>query len=143
MSIRSSCALTLAVWLLVGAPRAHAQAPDIQAEYDACIEDYTAQSNSATAPLLDCLAVKYERWDEELNAVYQSLRRALDADGRAALLTAQRAWLAFRDAEFALLDAAHADLGAMGAVLAAERRAYLVEERWHHLAGLRDELVQD
>ncbi|MEM9998182.1 MAG: lysozyme inhibitor LprI family protein [Bacteroidota bacterium] len=116
---------------------------EIEVAYDQCVEEYTAQSGSSLAPLIDCRAEQYDRWDAALNEVYQSLRRALDDDARTALRDAQRAWLAFRDVEFELLDATWGDEGMIGAVLIAEHRVLLVQERWHHLTTMRDEVVQD
>lgn len=59
-----------------------------------------------------CAGKDYEKADKQLNAEYQKLRKALtardktaDADGKGAteaLVAAQRAWVAFRDANCAL-----------------------------------------
>ncbi|MEM8557362.1 MAG: lysozyme inhibitor LprI family protein [Bacteroidota bacterium] len=116
---------------------------EIEAAYDRCVEDYAEASDSSLAPLIDCRAEQYDRWDAALNEVYQSLRRALSNDAWTSLRDAQRAWLAFRDAEFELLDATWGDDGMIGAVLIAEHRVLLVQERWHHLTTMRDEVVQD
>jgi len=43
----------------------------------------------------------YQKADKELNRVYKKLTAMLDATGVAKLKKAQRAWLAFRDAEMA------------------------------------------
>ena len=41
-------------------------------------------------------------WDAMLNASYEALREAFDETQRTALLRAQRAWIAYRDANCAL-----------------------------------------
>lgn len=53
--------------------------------------------------LQDCQAAAYQAADARLNASYAQLLKLLDEEGRRKLRTAQKAWLAFRDAnaEFA------------------------------------------
>jgi uncharacterized protein YecT (DUF1311 family) len=46
-----------------------------------------------------CAGIAYEDADAALNAVYSEVRSRLDDEGREQLLTTQRAWIAFRDAE--------------------------------------------
>jgi uncharacterized protein YecT (DUF1311 family) len=43
-----------------------------------------------------------DRWDEEMNAVYQKLIERLPS--KSTLVEAQRTWLVFRDAEYLLID---------------------------------------
>ncbi|ANV25157.1 urease-associated protein [Rhizobium sp. S41] len=64
------------------------------------------------ADMTICAGKDYEKADKELNVAYQKLRKLLierdkaaDADGKGAtdaLVTAQRTWVAFRDANCAL-----------------------------------------
>ncbi len=64
------------------------------------------------ADMTICAGKDYEKADKQLNVEYQKLRKLLterdkaaDADGKGAadaLVTAQRAWVAFRDANCAL-----------------------------------------
>jgi uncharacterized protein YecT (DUF1311 family) len=56
----------------------------------------------------------FEKADARLNSVYKKLLAELDAEGQAKLKAAQRAWIAFRDAEAAF----QADLDARGGSLA-------------------------
>jgi len=48
-----------------------------------------------------CAAEQLRAADAEMNRAYARLRAAVDAEERAALLAAQRAWLRFRDAHCA------------------------------------------
>lgn len=59
-------------------------------------------------------AADYEKADRRLNAVYAKVQKQLDAEGRAKLRIAQRAWVEFRDAEAQL----HADTEARGGSMA-------------------------
>ena len=49
-----------------------------------------------------CAGKAYEAADAALNAAYAEVRSHLDADGREQLVAAQRAWIAWRDAECTL-----------------------------------------
>ncbi|HEY9071113.1 MAG TPA: lysozyme inhibitor LprI family protein [Candidatus Ozemobacteraceae bacterium] len=74
-------------------------------------------------------------WDAELNRCYRDLTARLDEAGRKRLRDAQRAWLAFRDAEFArLLDVFGRKEGTMFGPMLAAARMKLVRERAQELA---------
>ena len=66
---------------------------------------------ASQAALNECAGQAYRGSDAALNAAYREIRARLadDAAGRARLQTAQRTWLAFRDAECAFATAASAD----------------------------------
>ena len=49
--------------------------------------------------MLECGGAELERQDKTLNLVYAELMKHTDADSKDALRKAQRAWIAFRDAE--------------------------------------------
>ncbi|MBO6718360.1 MAG: DUF1311 domain-containing protein [Rhizobiaceae bacterium] len=57
------------------------EAPETQAEMNACA------------------GIAYEEADAALNATYAEVRARLDDAGREQLVSTQRAWIAFRDAE--------------------------------------------
>ncbi len=66
------------------------------AAYHAC----SAKAQSTLA-MTDCRAAEAGRWDKRLNAAYQADLKSFTAEDRAALQKAQRAWVAFRDANCA------------------------------------------
>ena len=51
------------------------------------------------ATLNACADASLKKADAELNALYRQITGRLDPEGRAHLVAAQRAWIAFRDAE--------------------------------------------
>ncbi|MEO1139559.1 MAG: lysozyme inhibitor LprI family protein [Pseudomonadota bacterium] len=63
---------------------------------------------SSTLGIVECVMAETQVWDSALNAQYKATRAHVDAVDTGqppvsnALLTAQRAWIAFRDAECAL-----------------------------------------
>jgi len=52
-----------------------------------------------TQGMVECLDAAYIAWDKELNAVYKQVIETLDPRSAELLKEAQRAWIAYRDAE--------------------------------------------
>lgn len=68
---------------------------------DAARQCQTAPGGDTTVGMMDCLMAERDVWDGFLNDEYRETREALaHVEGwQASLLAAQRAWIAFRDAE--------------------------------------------
>lgn len=108
---------------------------------DAWLEDCTARDESTTGQTA-CLAAAYEKWDAELNRVYQELTAVLPELSRPALKSAQVAWLRQRDEEFKLLDALYDPLdGSMYRVMKAADRVDIVRKRALALSSYLDVLA--
>jgi uncharacterized protein YecT (DUF1311 family) len=75
---------------------------------------------------------EFKKADAQLNATYQSLLRYLDPKETEALRIAQRAWLAFRDAD-AKLSGLEFDGGTLEPVVIMSAMASLTRERTKHL----------
>lgn len=77
-----------------------------------------------------CYAAAEKEWDGELNRAYRELQSAASPAEKARLLAAQKAWLAFRDAEFTLIDELYAGRsGSMFVPMHAYRRMDVVRAR--------------
>jgi len=61
--------------------------------YTACMD-----KASSTTSMVECIGAEHEAQDAKLNAAYKTLMGTLSADRRKQLRTAQRAWIAYRDA---------------------------------------------
>jgi uncharacterized protein YecT (DUF1311 family) len=72
---------------------------------DHCIDQHATPSEQAT-----CVEEALGQWDEVMNAVYQKLTELSPL--KSALVDAQRTWLAFRDAEYLLIDSIYEALPA-------------------------------
>ena len=59
-------------------------------------------NNECAESAVACMAHRYEAADQELNEVYAKCAVTLDAEGKKLLKTAERAWIAFRDANAAV-----------------------------------------
>ena len=68
-----------------------------------CIDQHPTPSEQAA-----CVEEALGSWDTAMNAAYQKLTERLPS--KSALLGAQRAWLAFRDAEYLLIDSIYETL---------------------------------
>ena len=66
--------------------------------YDKCLAASTGQS---TMGMIDCTGAELQVQDARLNATYRKTMASLNVRQKAKLQAAQRAWVAFRDAECA------------------------------------------
>ncbi len=126
-------ALVVAFALLLAAPAlAEEERHPLDVGLDHCMgEDPT------THGVLGCISRSHEAWDAELNRVWGELGEALPAETFTKLREAQRAWIGFRDAEWAALDAVYATMqGSMFQVMHANDRMELTRKRVLALQGL-------
>ncbi len=65
------------------------------AAYQRC----NSQTEGRTIPLRECDAAELARQDQSLNATYKALEARLEPEDKASLVKAERAWLAYRQAE--------------------------------------------
>ncbi len=72
---------------------------------------------------------QFEAADRELNRVYKAAETKLDAEGKAKLRAAQRAWIAFRDAEAARVADGEGRGGSIFPMIYAGTRKRLTDER--------------
>ncbi|WP_051690205.1 lysozyme inhibitor LprI family protein [Halomonas alkaliantarctica] len=56
------------------------------------------QQAISTLDMVTCISNEYEHQDQRLNDNYQQLRRQLGSERRDQLLTAQRAWITYKEA---------------------------------------------
>jgi len=114
-------------------------AADIDQTLTRCLADPEKQSTGGQD---ECIVDATHAWDARLNANYQSLRDALPETARPALLAAQRAWLASRDADLKLIAAVYATVhGTMYAPANANDVMLLTQRRAQTLARYRDEVA--
>jgi uncharacterized protein YecT (DUF1311 family) len=85
---------TLVVGLFVTLSTAFAAEKELSAEYSACLD----KAGGVTFDMIECIAAETGRQDATLNNNYRILMSKLSSDQKKALLEAERAWIAFRDA---------------------------------------------
>ena len=86
--------------------------------------------NADQATMNACAAQSFEKSDKELNGLYKQIetRLADEADAKRLLVAAQRAWIAFRDAECKFSSSAVAQ-GSAYPMVAAQCRDKLTKDR--------------
>ena len=82
-------------------------------------------------------AADFAKADRKLNAAYQKLKADQDESGQALLKAAQRAWLAYRDAE-AALEAAPSKGGSIYPLVVSSAKTRLTEARTKELQAILD-----
>ena len=147
----------------VVAPSAEAQDPVVDdAAVEACFEGaavgvteppclgaaagacQTRPGGASTIGIVECIVAETAAWDAILNREYRATREALTGTGAAgidvgsALLDAQRAWIAFRDAECALSYARWQD-GTLRSVVGANCVLVMTAVRALELRDMRGE----
>ncbi len=106
--------------------------------------DLAMEEDPSTAGMMRAIAEAGEAWDQLLNKHYQSLRKILGEAESEKLKKAQRGWIAFRDAEYELLETIYGKMeGTMYRPMHALERMELVKKRaltlgqWVELLSLR------
>lgn len=93
--------------------------------------------NYSTAGMVDAIDTALTQWDKKLNASYKGLQAKLPANEWKELVTAQRAWVAFRDAQIKAMDATFERMkGTMWIPIRAEMVMNLTRERAKFLANM-------
>ena len=105
--------------------------------FQQCLDSPGGQS---TMGMVQCIGEELKVQDKALNAAYRDLVGDMNARQKANLLKAQRAWIAFRDAECDL-DASVALGGSMHGMLVSDCRAAMTDERVKALKALRTSLA--
>ncbi len=129
-SLLTSTAVVLAVLTAAPALAQPETAVDRQLtqEYGRCL-----QRDSSTPGMRQCASQEFTRQDRLLNAQYRQVMGALNPRQQGRLRTAQRAWIAYRDARCASL--ADEEWGSLSSVSASDCMVTMTAER---LLDLRD-----
>ena len=94
-----SAFLVTSVAVALSAAPAHAQRSEpIDEALKVCL---ATDEGATTAGMLDCYGKAASAWDKRLTAAYAKLMKTLDPVSKASLLTAERAWVAFREKDTA------------------------------------------
>jgi uncharacterized protein YecT (DUF1311 family) len=92
----------VAVLIFAGVADAQASLKTIQSRYTPGYHRCMSSPDGAsTVGMIDCIDAEIKIHDRRLNAAYAKAQRELTPDERKTLQAAQRAWVAFRDADCA------------------------------------------
>ena len=128
------CAVAVAL-AAVGAPALAAPPKDpVEARYtpgyQRCLD---APEGQSTYGMIECAGAELKIQDARLNAAYRKAMTGLNPRQKAKLLAAQRAWIAFRDAECASFE--DEDWGTLSRINAADCVLTLTVKRTIDLEG--------
>lgn len=87
---------------------------------DRCSQQPTTQA------IVECRVAETKEWDRRLNAAYQALEERADPAQRKPLLTAERAWMRYRDANCRFYAAGE---GTISRLLAADCLRSMTQDR--------------
>lgn len=111
MKIATTLLLSAAMAATAGAAPAQDKPAQTPA-FDACMD----RAGGVTVEMRACISEEHGRQDAVLNTNYRALMRLLPPERQAALRAAQRAWIAFREAECAYTASADME-GTLGPVI--------------------------
>lgn len=110
------------------------------------------QENTDNRGLISCLKQASNSWDEELNKTYKEIMTGLKLDGtpeaQKVMRDSERAWLNYRDKEFALIDKFRLNEpseqnGNEAPVQGLEKKVDIVKQRVLELRDLQEQLAGD
>lgn len=108
----------------------------IDKAYESC-----KQEHNTTAGMANCAFDAYKSWNNELNKYYNRVLKLLRKQGDiSSFKNAQKAWVAFRDAEFTAYNNMFNKQGDRWTVIRAENRIALVRARALQLHSYYDSL---
>lgn len=88
--------------------------------------EYQICSENSTQGIVECVSRLTQQWDKRLNVSYRELMNGSEAPEQAALKSAQRLWIQYRDANCGYYAAAP---GTISRVMAAECLRFMTKER--------------
>lgn len=98
--------------------------------------DYRECSELSTLGITECVAEKTKAWDARLNRAYKSLQQRIEPEQQQALLTAQRLWIRYRDANCGFYSAGP---GSISRIEAAECLRSMTRERTCELEAAQNQ----
>ncbi|WP_046060997.1 lysozyme inhibitor LprI family protein [Methylotuvimicrobium alcaliphilum] len=101
-------------------------------KYEACME----KTNGYPA-MMNCIEIANSEWQKEMSVIYGKLQSRLKPEDSPALESAQKAWQAYHDAEFALYNAMQ-DGEEVDAFMFAEKKMRVIGDRTKELQNFSD-----
>lgn len=126
----------LSVWLVLSLGLSVVWAEEKKDPIDAAMEAAMTR-NSSAAGMVQAIDEALARWDKKLNTTYKALKVEMKADEWQELVVAQKAWIAFRDAQIKSMDTTFANMeGTMWIPINAEMQMNLTKQRAQFLENM-------
>jgi uncharacterized protein YecT (DUF1311 family) len=126
---------------LAKTPAADGEEPCLETALDVCVEREETAGWGAR-----CATRAEQLWNKELNKVYKELQGRLTLKERNVLISSQRIWIQYRNAEFKLIDSMYSfKKGTMNISFNAHARKGVVMKRTlalkHYLEGYSEDTI--
>jgi len=109
MCFKATIALCISIFSLdIISAQLYCDTTAIDTQLSECLDN---SENQSTYGMMACIDTAYVAWDNELNTIYNLLMTVLTPEEKEKLKTAQRNWIAFRDAESEFIGTYSFDLG--------------------------------
>jgi uncharacterized protein YecT (DUF1311 family) len=101
------------------------------------------EKESSTAGMVGAYDAARTKWDKQMNATYKKLKEKMDEEEWQQVVEAQKAWIAFRNAQLAQIGGYYGKKdGTMWRVTIAEHAMQVTKDRARYLSRLLEDLEQ-
>ena len=95
------------------------------------------EKDPSTAGMIQAISDAGVQWDKRMNSIYNSLRKTMEPDEWKSLVSAQKAWVNYRDLQIASIEATYSRMeGTMWRPVSASRVMEITKERALFLEAL-------
>lgn len=97
----------------------------------------------STAGMIQAISAANVQWDKRMNSSYNSLRKRMEPEEWKSLVSAQRAWINFRDLQIVSIEASYSKMeGSMWRPVSASRVMEITKERALFLEALLENISE-
>ena len=101
------------------------------------------EKDPSTAGMIQAISDADVQWDKRMNSIYNSLRKAMEPDEWKSLVSAQKAWVNYRDLQMASIEATFSRMdGTMWRPVSASRVMEITKERALFLEALLENVSE-
>lgn len=101
------------------------------------------EKDPSTAGMIQAISAANVQWDKRMNSTYNSLRKRMEPEEWKPLVSAQKAWINYRDLQIASIEAIYSRMeGSMWRPVSASRVMEITKERALFLEALLENLAE-
>jgi uncharacterized protein YecT (DUF1311 family) len=101
------------------------------------------EKDPSTAGMIQAISAADVKWDKRMNSAYNSLRKRMEAEEWKSLVSAQKAWINYRDLQIASIETTYSKLeGSMWRPVSASRVMEITKERALFLEALLENISE-
>jgi uncharacterized protein YecT (DUF1311 family) len=101
------------------------------------------EKDPSTAGMIQAISDADVQWDKRMNSIYNSLRKAMEPDEWKSLVSAQKAWINYRELQMASIEPTYSRMdGTMWRPVSASRVMEITKERALFLEALLENVSE-